>query len=106
MGTDAKTHSQTLGRTQENSEEDREEGLWEQEGPRTPGEHGLQNQLSRSHRGSQRLNRDFFFFLLALGILSLLVGCPIQPLYEGLCLVLLHLVMSYLVKIPERSALC
>lgn len=34
-----------------------EEELQDPEEPRTPGKHSLQNQLSRAHRGSQKLKQ-------------------------------------------------
>jgi hypothetical protein len=42
--------------------------------------------------------------LPALQTLFYILACPVQPLYEGLCLVLLHLVMLCSVAIPGRAA--
>lgn len=39
------------------------------------------------------------------GILFLLMSCPVHLWYEGLCLVLLQLIMPYLVAISGRSSL-
>lgn len=104
-------------------------GLWELVILRTPGEHGLQNQLSRDHGGIQTLewqpqslciccgylawcfcwtpNNGNLLSLTLLptdGALFLLWGCITQPWYESLYLIWLFLVMSYSIDITGRHA--
>lgn len=72
MGTDAETYSQTLGGAQGIMSK-REEG---QEGLRTPEGHGSQKQLSRVHRGSQKLKwQPWSLHSSVLGSLQKCWGC-------------------------------
>lgn len=50
-------------------------------------------------------NRYVYDSWLVLGTLFLLLGCHIQPWFEGLCLLLLSIVLSCLVIISWMSAL-
>ena len=96
-------------------------------------DHTLQNQLSRDHKGLESLReqlwslqclssilsievallgvflglltvRVFQTLLLALGTIFFLLGCVITHGHEGLCLVLLYLIMMF-VDISRRPAL-
>lgn len=49
-----------------------------------------------------RLLKEMFGVFSALGTIFLLLGYLVQLLYEGLCLILLHLVIKYLTNNPGR----
>lgn len=69
------THS-NVRQSLENPTEKGEEGLWEPEGSRTPGEYTPQSQLSSAHGGSQRLKRQSQgLHVSALGPLHIYCGC-------------------------------